>query len=105
MGASFPYTHYACPCSDVTSPTPSTRSTKRISRNQPSIADSADDRSFNPHDARVNYSLYPLDHLLYCDECDAIRCARCSTDEVITWYCPTCLFDVPSSAVKSDGNR
>ena len=105
MAAAFPYTHYACPCSDLTSTAPSPLSTKRLSRNQSAIADTSEDRSFNPHDSRANYCLYPLDHLLFCDECNAIRCARCSTEEVITWYCPTCLFDVPSSAVKSDGNR
>jgi dynactin-4 len=24
---------------------------------------------------------------------------------MIYWYCPNCLFEVPSSGVKSDGNR
>ena len=106
MAAAFPYTHYACPCCDTTSTAlSSSSSSKRTSRNQSAIADATEDRSFNPHDSRANYCLYPLDHLLFCDECNAIRCARCSTEEIITWYCPTCLFDVPSSAVKSDGNR
>ncbi|KAK4548583.1 hypothetical protein LTR36_009493 [Oleoguttula mirabilis] len=104
MAAAFPYTHYACPCSDLTSTAPSSIS-KRISNNQPANADLTDDRTFNPHDPRANCALYPLDHLLFCDECDAIRCPKCWTEEIINWYCPTCLFEVPSSAVKSDGNR
>lgn len=60
---------------------------------------------FNPHNARSNYSLYPYSHLLYCDECQQIRCPKCWTDEITAWYCPSCLFEVPSSVVKSDGNR
>lgn len=104
MAAAFPYTHYACPCSDLTSAAPSSSIAKRSSTSQPA-SDNIEDRTFNPHDPRANYALYPLDHLLFCDECDSIRCPKCWTEETIVWYCPTCLFEVPSSAVKSDGNR
>ena len=97
MAAVFPYTHYACPCSDLTSPEPSAT--------VPSTVESSGERTFNPHDPRADYLLYPLDRLLFCNECDAIRCARCYTEEIINWYCPNCLFEVPSSVVKSDGNR
>ncbi|KAK5122326.1 hypothetical protein LTR85_004237 [Meristemomyces frigidus] len=104
MAAAFPYTHYACPCSDLTSNPPASLS-KRTSTSQAANIDTTEDRTFNPHDRRANYALYPLDHLLFCDECDSIRCPKCWTEEIINWYCPTCLFEVPSSAVKSDGNR
>ncbi|KAF2773161.1 hypothetical protein EJ03DRAFT_380363 [Teratosphaeria nubilosa] len=102
MAAAFPYTHYACPCSDRTSGAPTSIANKRLSR--PVVNTDQEDRPLNPHDPQANYSLYPLDHLLFCDECDAIRCPGCWTEEVINWYCPACLFEVPSSAVKSDGN-
>lgn len=105
MAAAFPYTHYACPCSDLTSAAPSSISSKRASTSQAPNADADEDRTFNPHDPRANYCLYPLDSLLFCDECEAIRCPKCWTEESINWYCPACLFEVPSSAVKSDGNR
>jgi len=104
MASAFPYTHYACPCSDLTSTAPSIITSKRASI-LPAASEIAEDSTFNPHDPRANYSLYPLDHLLFCNECDEIRCAKCQTEEVINWYCPNCLFEVPSSAVKSDGNR
>ncbi|KAH9845078.1 Dynactin p62-domain-containing protein [Teratosphaeria destructans] len=103
MAAAFPYTHYACPCSDRTSGAPTSIANKRLSR--PVGNTKQEDRPLNPHDPQAHYSLYPLDHLLFCDECDAIRCPGCWTEEVINWYCPACLFEVPSSAVKSDGNR
>lgn len=103
MAAAAPYSTYACPCSDLTSPLIPPQS-KRASI-QPTSIPINEDQTFNPHDPRANYALYPLEQLLYCDECDAIRCPRCSTEEVLYWYCPSCLFEVPSSAVRSDGNR
>ncbi|KAI7088837.1 hypothetical protein KC356_g2971 [Hortaea werneckii] len=103
MASSFPYTHYACPCTSLTASPPS------LSTLNPAVhpTDDAeeDGRSFNPHSARANYALYPLDQLLYCDECDGIRCPKCVSEEVVNWYCPSCLFEVPSSAVRGDGNR
>lgn len=103
MAAAFPYTHYACPCSDVAAAAPPP-STKRASI-LPVKEVLAEEETFSPHDPHANYSLHPLEHLLYCDECEAMRCGRCVAEEILNWYCPTCLFEVPSSAVKSDGNR
>ncbi|KAI6812906.1 hypothetical protein KC340_g16738 [Hortaea werneckii] len=103
MASTFPYTHYACPCTSLTASPPS------LSTLNPAVhpTDDAeeDGRTFNPHSARANYALYPLDQLLYCDECDGIRCPKCVSEEVVNWYCPSCLFEVPSSAVRGDGNR
>ncbi|CAI4218050.1 unnamed protein product [Parascedosporium putredinis] len=49
--------------------------------------------------------LYPLEHLMYCGDCQQIRCQRCVNEEIVTYYCPSCLFEVPSSNIKSEGNR
>ncbi|KAF2210772.1 hypothetical protein CERZMDRAFT_69025 [Cercospora zeae-maydis SCOH1-5] len=89
MAAAFPYSRYACPCSDLVG----------------APDDDADDETFSPHAPRAAYSLYPLEQLLYCDECNAPRCLRCSSEEMMCWYCPNCMFEVPSSGVKADGNR
>ncbi|KAK4896198.1 hypothetical protein LTR27_005719 [Elasticomyces elasticus] len=102
MATTFPYTHYACSCSDLTTSAPPSISAKRASL---APVDTPEDSTFNPHDPRANYALSPLDRLLFCDECEEIRCQRCYGEEIIHWYCPTCLFEVPSSAVRSDGNR
>lgn len=91
MAAAFPYTHYACPCSTNTPPS--------------NTSEAVESAPFDPHDPRAHYALFPLDHLLYCDECDAPRCSRCVAEEVLSWYCPSCLFEVPSSSVLSEGNR
>lgn len=100
MAQSFPYTYYACDCFDSTT----AATTKRASQ---LLADTSeeDDSTFNPRNSRSNYALYPLEHLLYCEDCQQIRCPRCVIEETLNWYCPSCLFEVPSSVVKSDGNR
>lgn len=97
MAAPLPYAHYACPCSSSSGPA---LSSKRASQPEPQDQD-----TFNPHDPRAAYALYPLDHLLFCDECSQIRCPKCVNDEIINWFCPNCLFDVPSGQVRSENNR
>lgn len=97
----FPYTRYACPCSETASTAPTSILGKRLSQDE---AD-GEEGTFNPHDPRANFSLYPLDHLLFCDECNQMRCEKCWLEEMMYWSCPNCLFEVPSSGVKGDGNR
>lgn len=117
MAAPFPYTHYACPCSSSNGPAivskrtsqlpPSSTTTTNPSQQPQDLSEEEEeeDRPFNPHSPRAAYALYPLDHLLFCDECSQIRCAKCVNDEVINWYCPSCLFEVPSSQVRGENNR
>ncbi|TVY76123.1 Dynactin subunit, partial [Lachnellula suecica] len=89
MASFTPYTYFQCPCTESPSETETDQ----------------DDRTFDPRAFRANYSLYPLEHLLYCEDCHQIRCPRCFLDEIVTWYCPNCLFEVPGSQIKSEGNR
>ncbi|KAF2249448.1 hypothetical protein BU26DRAFT_318290 [Trematosphaeria pertusa] len=99
MAQPFPYTYYACDCYDSNNTTSSKRASQILA------AAEEEDRTFDPRSPRSNYSLYPLEHLLYCEDCQQIRCPRCVLEETLNWYCPSCLFEVPSSVVKSDGNR
>lgn len=98
MAPAFPYTFYACPCSE-------TNATTTATGNRASQSDLDREQTFSPHDPRSAYSLYTLDHLLFCDDCNQIKCSKCVSDEIIHWYCPNCLFEVPGSVVRSDGNR
>ncbi|KDN41745.1 hypothetical protein RSAG8_07276, partial [Rhizoctonia solani AG-8 WAC10335] len=41
---------------------------------------------------------HPLTSLYFCEECDAVRCPRCVALEVSGYYCPNCLFEVPSAS-------
>jgi hypothetical protein len=116
-----PYTYIQCPCSDSAS-LPSAAAHEASSR--PSSSDrkaggasggggageqdgeaNEDDHTFDPRSPRANYSLYPLEYLLYCEDCHQIRCPRCVAEEIVTYYCPNCLFEVPTSNLKSEGNR
>ena len=76
-----PSVHYHCPClSNSTTPPP-------------------------PHLPSSSYSFHPLHTLFFCEECDAVRCNRCVSVEVSTYYCPNCLFEVPSASVRAEKNR
>ncbi|KAH6693609.1 dynactin Arp1 p62 subunit RO2 [Plectosphaerella plurivora] len=91
-----PYTYIQCPCSD---------SQPGAESPQTEGEPDDDDRTFDPRAPRANYSLFPLEYLMYCDDCHQIRCPRCVNEEIVTYYCPSCLFEVPSSNLKSEGNR
>lgn len=58
-----------------------------------------------PHLPSSSYSFHPLHTLFFCEECDAVRCNRCVSVEVSTYYCPNCLFEVPSASVRAEKNR
>lgn len=113
MALSFPYTYYSCPCVYASAPLPRPQSKDRkASREQQNVAaaappdeDDGDEQTFDPKSPRANFSLFPLEHLLWCTECHEMRCARCMAEEIVCWYCPTCLFEVPSSTVRTEGNR
>lgn len=102
MAIPIPYTYIQCPCtSDI-----SIAVGKGIDSTHPPGEDEGEDeQDFDPRAPRSNYSLYPLEYLLYCEDCQQIRCPRCVLEEIVSWYCPNCLFEIPGSTVKSDGNR
>lgn len=113
-----PYTYIQCPCSDsahLPSAAAHELSSRPSSSDRKAGGDSGgddkdgeadeDDHTFDPRSPRANYSLYPLEYLLYCEDCHQIRCPRCVAEEIVTYYCPNCLFEVPTSNLKSEGNR
>ncbi|KAI1097281.1 hypothetical protein F4804DRAFT_328046 [Jackrogersella minutella] len=103
MASFAPYTYIQCPCYDSTSRAhPVEEAPSPTSQDSP---DDDDDRTFDPRAPRSNYSLYPIEYLLYCDVCSQIRCPRCVAEELATIYCPNCLFEVGSSSLKTEGNR
>lgn len=99
MALPIPYTFIQCPCSDL-----SAAENGNTSSGSEELEENGE-RTFDPRAPRSNYSLYPLEHLLYCEDCQQIRCPRCVTEEIVTYYCPNCLFEVPSSNLRSEGNR
>lgn len=64
-----------------------------------------DESTFDPHAPRSAFSLFPPEHIFYCEDCRDLKCPRCVVEEIVCWYCPQCLFDAVPSSVKADGNR
>ncbi|KAF9533076.1 dynactin subunit 4 [Crepidotus variabilis] len=58
-----------------------------------------------PHLPSSSYNFHLLHTLFFCEECDAVRCNRCVSIEVSSYYCPNCLFEVPSASVRAEKNR
>lgn len=96
----YPYTYYSCPCTNI-----ETSSTAFDDEPKPDAPDTDDEQSFNPHSPQANFALYPIENLLFCNECHEIRCPRCYFEEVLYYYCPQCLFETPSTTVKTETNR
>ena len=98
---SFPYSYISCSCIEAEN---------ALSRSGAAASggdgeEEQEEKAFDPRSARANFSLSHLDHLMWCEDCNDIRCERCVISEIAFWYCPSCLFEVPSSMVKSEGNR
>lgn len=96
MAVKYPVVHYACPCTDISD-------SHLFGAQQKS--EQEEQSTFNPTSLRANYNLYFLDNLLFCNECNEIRCPRCYFDEVVTYYCPSCTLETPASVVKAESNR
>ncbi|KAK8114382.1 hypothetical protein PG999_006451 [Apiospora kogelbergensis] len=98
------FTPYTVPA-PTTCPAKRANLTARPPPTSQGLPEDDEDHAFDPRSPRSNYSLYPLEYLLYCVDCHQIRCPRCVSEELVTIYCPSCLFEVGSSSVKTEGNR
>lgn len=93
-----------CPCADSPADAPPTPTEEDSSA--PLLEETPEVRRiFDPTLPRAKYSLHPLSHLYFCQECQAIRCPRCVQEEILSAFCPMCLFEVPLTSIKADGNR
>ncbi|OMJ18640.1 Dynactin subunit 4 [Smittium culicis] len=48
--------------------------------------------------------IHTLSQLYYCYDCKEIKCSSCTFIEPQVYYCPKCLFEVPSASVRSENN-
>ena len=103
MALAFPYVYISCPCSEKSRQILAAKRASREVDRDDGLEE--EEKTFDPRHPRSAFSLLPPEHLLYCEECHDIKCPRCITEEIICWYCPSCLFEAPSSMVKSEGNR
>lgn len=103
----FPSIFIACPCSDNIGQRVLSGPRKPSSTLETDCAEKEEEEedAFDPRAARSTFSLFPLENLLFCADCNQVRCPRCVLEEIVCYFCPSCLFEVPSSTVKSEGNR
>ena len=83
---------YHCPCTSVASTSSSTAGSTHLAAPTPQ------------HPAHP-FAFHRLPSLYFCEECDSVRCNRCVSIEVSGYYCPNCLFEVPSASVRAEKNR
>ena len=102
MALAFPYNFISCPCSDASR---RALKSKRSSRDVDFEEIQDGEETFDPRHPRSAFSLFPPEHLLYCEECHEIKCPRCVTEEINATYCPDCLFESPRAMVRGEGNR
>lgn len=103
MALNFPYTYISCPCSDASRRmTTSKRTSREVNIDE---ALEQDDSTFDPSDPRSAFSLFPPEHLFYCEDCRDLKCPRCVVEEIVCTFCPHCLFESVPSQVKSERNR
>ncbi|KAJ1928968.1 hypothetical protein IWQ60_001560 [Tieghemiomyces parasiticus] len=66
---------------------------------------SADVVPVNPNSDALVYQTHALCSLYFCEDCLQIRCGQCVLEEITGYYCPNCLFEVPSASVKAEKNQ
>lgn len=71
---------------------------------QSTASEEDETRQLSLTDPRTQYSLFPLEDLYFCDDCNVHRCPRCVMEEIVSTFCPSCLFEFPSRANSSDSH-
>ncbi|CAG8685002.1 20450_t:CDS:2 [Dentiscutata erythropus] len=84
------YVHYYCPCPDVSI------SNNTEEEEEEDIVESIPE--FDVNSPRVQFSTFSMSKLYFCDDCHQIRCPRCVQEEIVCYYCPNCLFEVPTAS-------
>ncbi len=97
-----PHVLYYCPCNPH-NPTDASSSSAGGSRQISSLA--SPPPGLPASSPASSHGFHPLESLYFCDECNHIRCNRCVTLDISSYYCPNCLFEVPGASVKAEKNR
>lgn len=97
--------YYVCPCTDISKRSSLLPAEEQSLGHQPPAEEEEEAIPFNPHDPRANFAQYPIEHLLFCTECHELRCPRCSYEESLSAFCPSCLQERSSNSTKTESNR
>ncbi|KAK9694202.1 hypothetical protein K7432_013528 [Basidiobolus ranarum] len=116
-----PFIHYYCGCSDLykissgqaaadISNSETTHSLHKDEIESGKESDSSEENEldtppFDLSEHDVHLVTQPLSKLYFCESCHQLRCPRCVQSEIVCYYCPNCLFEVPTASVKYEKNR
>ncbi|TPX62128.1 hypothetical protein PhCBS80983_g00660 [Powellomyces hirtus] len=89
-----PFVSYQCPCHHLD---------PRYENDE--SGDLSVDAVTDPPRSADILSLFPVARLYYCEHCHRICCPVCIQEEIACYYCPNCLFEVPTASVKAEKNR
>ncbi|KAI8816724.1 dynactin p62 family-domain-containing protein [Fimicolochytrium jonesii] len=92
-----PFVCYQCHCQHLNS---SSKLAEGAQEYDPSGVATSDP----PHSAEY-LELFPISRLYFCDQCHHSMCPKCIVEEIVSYYCPNCLFEVPTASVKGEKNR
>jgi dynactin-4 len=93
-----PFVDYYCACSLKKEKESSTLTTTQTADNSfVSTENAASITGRHLLSEQASNYLYPLSRLYFCEDCHQIRCPSCVQDEIVSYYCPNCLFEVSIS--------
>lgn len=64
-------------------------------------SDATDVEDYIPQTLYARTSLWDLEWLYFCEQCRTVRCPLCVREQVVTWYCTTCNYEV----IEADARR
>ncbi|KAJ3413066.1 hypothetical protein HDV05_008587 [Chytridiales sp. JEL 0842] len=105
-----PHVFYQCHCQHQPPPTSSTKDDEAaISSNTSKTLSKASELvkliETTPPPQPADYlTSFPLQKMYYCTHCLELRCSICLQEEIASYYCPNCLFEVPTASVKAEKN-
>jgi dynactin-4 len=89
-----PFVDYYCACSAKKEKDPATAPVETTPTLTPTAESAASVTGRHLLSSQASNYLYPLSRLYFCEDCHQIRCPSCVQDEIVSYYCPNCLFEV-----------
>lgn len=89
-----PFVDYYCACSLKKEKETNLNTTQTADNSIPLTENAASITGRHLLSEQASNYLYPLSRLYFCEDCHQIRCPSCVQDEIVSYYCPNCLFEV-----------
>lgn len=107
------YIHYQCPCRDKDDTATDFKDLPQDAEEMDALMSRIDRGELIPPSEEQLlgwkgediFHGYPLSQLLFCEDCHAMKCKRCIQEDIVSYFCPNCLFEVPTASVKAEKNR